>query len=260
LINLEIKVEYDRTLLLSVAGGGLDLFSQQKKLLQICALLLHYGANPHACTEVSKENCLHLVITFPGCSQIFSPNRLEGIFDVVYVFEATLVAMLRAKADIYAVDRDGKSPCHVAREGPRKLEVVWREALELAGLDPREVYAKSGVRWTEIPSEKKSRKDLGEEMVEILSQIDTEDISYKVYEEMLVKRVQAGADIYYICSRRGTPTAVARQMEVDGLWKSVLRRCGYDPAEVYAKPSPRASANIELSCCLIHRENKTVGN
>jgi hypothetical protein len=152
-----------------------------------------------------------------------------------YVLVATLVAMLRAKTDIYVLDRIGRSPCHVAREGPRVLENGWREALELAGLDKREVYAKSGVRWTETPSDKKSPKDLSEEMVEILSQIETEDMSHKVYEEMLVKRVQAGADIYYVCPQRGTPTAVARHREADGLWKSVLRCCGYDPVEVYAK-------------------------
>jgi hypothetical protein len=175
-------------------------------------------------------------MTFPGCSQIFSPNQLGWRFDVVYVFEATLVEMLRAKADIYAVDRDGKSPCHVAREGPRKLEIVWREALELAGLDLREVYAKSGVRWTEISPEKKSPKDFDKEMEEILWKIDTEDISHKVCEDMLVKRVQAGADMFYRGSRRRTPTAVARHKKTEGFLKSVLGCCGYDPIEVYARP------------------------
>jgi hypothetical protein len=225
LINLEIKVEYDRTLLLSVAGGGLDLFRQPKRLLQICVLLLRYGANPHARTELTEENCLHLVMSFPGFA------KTAG-----YVLMATLVAILRAKIDMYALDRDGNSPCHVARKGPRELESVWREALELAGLDPREVYAKSSVRWTEISSEKKSAKDASEEIIDILRQIDAEDISHNVYEEMLVKRVQAGADIYYRGSKLETPTAVARRREIDGMWKSVLRRCGYDPGDVYAKP------------------------
>ena len=225
MINLEIKVEYDRTLLLSVASGGLGLFCQPERLLQICVLLLRYGANPHARTEITDENCLHLVMSFPGFVKIAG-----------YVLVATLVAMLRANAEIYMLDRDRKSPCHVAREGPRELESVWREALELAGLNPREVYAKSSVRWTEISSEKKSAEDASEEMIDILCQVDTEDISHKVYEEMIVKRVQAGADIYYRGSLHGTPTAVARSMKIDGLWKSVLRRCGYDPVEVYAKP------------------------
>jgi hypothetical protein len=225
LINLEIKVEFDRTLLLSVASGGLGLFSHPKRLLQMCVLLLHYGANSDARTELTGENCLHLVMSFPGFA------RIAG-----YVLVATLVAMLRAKTDIYMLDRDGRSPCHVARDGPKSLESAWREALELAGLDPREVYAKSSVRWTEVSSEKKSAEEASEEMIDILCQIDAEDISHKVYEEMLVKRVQAGADIYYRGPQRETPTAVARRRKIDGLWKSVLRRCGYDPVEVFAKP------------------------
>jgi hypothetical protein len=148
--------------------------------------------------------------------------------------------MIKAGADVHALSRSGQTPTMSARKVG--LERSWREALRRCGQSSKDIYARSGVEWTNIPE----GADVADEILEILYTYGCNTRPSRSFRaggwshNTLLNYLQSAIRNLNGSEREDevlrASTVVARHaVAADYAWRTALRACGHEPTAIYSK-------------------------
>jgi hypothetical protein len=158
------------------------------------------------------------------------------------ILTAVLVRVIEGGGDILAVDVYGRTPSEVAKKN--QYERSWREALSRCGHSPQDVYAKSGVSWTEL-RHYGPEANLIETLRFIASECDLENeqnirkYSRQWREETLQQHLTSGVqtygDFFFQVDSQATKEilGLVRNAHADGAFRKALATCGYNAEQIY---------------------------
>lgn len=186
--------------------------------------LLDHGASVLA-KDIGGDTCLHCV--FHAVDDFH-----KAIYRPRHLLTKLVARLIKAGADVFALDAVGISPSAAARHGG--YERSWREALEKCGYSPQTVYANSGVQYEEL-----EEVGVEDELIETLEHIrdDPPQWTPRTMQELLVQGIQSLTDLGSCLPDYGNNSIshLARYYGADREWAEALKTCGYDPDTIYAE-------------------------
>jgi hypothetical protein len=199
-------------------------------------LLMDRGVDFNSMTN-ERRNFFHVFLTernnHDGRIIIYRPHDM---------LTAVLVRVIEGGGDILAVEMFGKTPTDAAKDN--HYDRSWREALSRCGYSPQDVYAKSGVSWTEL-------KNCGPEanLIETLEYMGRQwyhEQSYGIpghgrqwrqetLQQLLTSGVQTYGDLFLQVDSQTTTEIlqVVRKVHADDAFRKALATCGYNAKQIY---------------------------